>query len=195
MKERISIFWFGRDLRLEDNTGLNAALDSSLPVLPIFIFDDEILKELPKDDARVTFIYESLFKMDQELKKWGSSIMTRRGAPLTIWEALLKEYEVAAVYTNHDYEPYAISRDNSIENLLFLLGKAEIKIVIVIQGPMKSRCRGLLTENVCHLQAPRDHHAGFQAGNACQAPFRRKWKNVIALQNLTARSWCLLTLE
>ena len=118
MKERISIFWFRRDLRLEDNTGLNAALDSSLPVIPIFIFDDEILNDLPVNDARVTFIYENLFKMDQELKKRGSSTKIYRGSPLTIWEELLKEHEVAAVYTNHDYEPYAISRDNAVENLL-----------------------------------------------------------------------------
>ena len=115
---KISVFWFRRDLRFDDNTGLNAALDAGDPVLPIFIFDDEILKELPADDARVTFIYESLLKMDLELKKWGSSLKVCKGNPVEVWKQIVMEYDLEAVYANRDYEPYARSRDASIEELL-----------------------------------------------------------------------------
>lgn len=114
----VSIFWFRRDLRLDDNTGLNEALDAGHSVLPIFIFDDEILKELPPDDARVTFIYESLFKIDQQLKKWGSSLRVYKGSPVEVWKEIIGEYTIQTVYANRDYEPYAISRDASVANLL-----------------------------------------------------------------------------
>ena len=68
MSEKVSIFWFRRDLRLEDNVGLYHALNEDFPVLPIFIFDSEILDKLPKDDARVTFLYEETQKMRKELQ-------------------------------------------------------------------------------------------------------------------------------
>ena len=82
----VSIFWFRRDLRLEDNTGLDQALMSGSPVLPIFIFDDEILNELPADDARVTFIWESLKGIHAELLKLGSSLKVYKGRPVEVWK-------------------------------------------------------------------------------------------------------------
>jgi deoxyribodipyrimidine photo-lyase len=115
---KISIFWFRRDLRLNDNVGLMAALKSSLPVVPIFIFDSEILEDLPKDDARVTFIYDQLVKINQELKSVNSNLLVLYGKPETIWKNLTQEYEVSEVYFNHDYEPYAINRDKIITEYL-----------------------------------------------------------------------------
>ena len=115
---KVSLFWFRRDLRLEDNTGLNEALDAGRPVLPIFIFDDEILRELPSDDARVSFIYETLFEMDQQLKGSGSSLKVYKGSPLEIWKNIIQEHDIEAVFANRDYEPYASSRDASVEELL-----------------------------------------------------------------------------
>ena len=56
----ISVFWFRRDLRIEDNTALTKALSSGYPVLPVFIFDTQIIDELPADDARISFIYKQL---------------------------------------------------------------------------------------------------------------------------------------
>ena len=114
----VSIFWFRRDLRLEDNTGLDQALKSGLPILPIFIFDDEILKELPADDARVTFIWESLQKIHTELLKLGSSLRVYKGRPFEVWKKVIKEWDVKSVFFNKDYEPYAISRDNQVKELL-----------------------------------------------------------------------------
>ena len=114
----VSIFWFRRDLRLEDNTGLDQALKSGLPILPIFIFDDEILKELPADDARVTFIWESLQRIHSELLKLGSSLRVYKGRPVEVWKKVIKEWDVKSVFFNKDYEPYAISRDNQVKELL-----------------------------------------------------------------------------
>lgn len=118
-KEKVSIFWFRRDLRLDDNVGFLEALKGDFPVLPIFIFDREILDKLPEDDARVTFIYETLQKMRDELQaEHGSSLAMFYGKPEAIWKEILNDYNVGAVYTNRDYEPYAKERDGAIGKLL-----------------------------------------------------------------------------
>lgn len=119
MAKNLSIFWFRRDLRLDDNVGLNYALQSGNDVLPIFIFDSEILKELPKNDARVTFIYETLKSLNSELKlKFCSGIAMYFGSPKSIFEELIEHYQIKAVFTNNDYEPYAIQRDKEIASFL-----------------------------------------------------------------------------
>ncbi|PZR19601.1 MAG: deoxyribodipyrimidine photolyase [Flavobacterium psychrophilum] len=111
------IFWFRRDLRLEDNTGLHEALSSDDNVLPIFIFDKNILNDLPKNDARVTFIHQQLEKMNQQLKKHKKSIAVFFDEPENVFKKLIKENTISAVFTNHDYEPYAIKRDIEIHQL------------------------------------------------------------------------------
>ncbi|WP_282043249.1 cryptochrome/photolyase family protein [Winogradskyella flava] len=119
MSEKVNIFWFRRDLRLDDNVGFYEALKGDHPVLPIFIFDSEILDKLPKDDARVTFIHETLQEMRKTLQeKHGSSIAMHHGKPFEIYKQLIEDYDIDTVYTNRDYEPYAKERDNSIEKLL-----------------------------------------------------------------------------
>lgn len=118
-KDKINIFWFRRDLRLDDNMGFLQALKGDYPVLPIFIFDPEILEDLPEDDPRVSFIYRQLQRMRDTLQEeYGSSIGIYHGIPESVFKSLLQEYEVHAVYTNHDYEPYARKRDDEIFNLL-----------------------------------------------------------------------------
>lgn len=119
MKNPITVFWFRRDLRLDDNVGFYAALKSEHPVLPIFIFDPEILDELPEDDARVTFIYDTLQSIRETLQnKHGSSLALFHGKPLDIYKQLLKDYNITAVSTNHDYEPYAKKRDSELAKYL-----------------------------------------------------------------------------
>ncbi|WP_422103889.1 cryptochrome/photolyase family protein [Winogradskyella sp.] len=119
MKSKINIFWFRRDLRLEDNVGLFHALNGEHPVLAVFIFDTEILDQLPKDDARVNFIHDSLLKMRQKLQdEHGSSLALYHGKPIDIYKQLIQEYRIATVYTNHDYEPYATLRDTEIGEFL-----------------------------------------------------------------------------
>ncbi|WP_428328750.1 cryptochrome/photolyase family protein [Mucilaginibacter sp.] len=118
-KTSVSVFWFRRDLRLDDNAGLYHALKSEYPVLPIFIFDKEILDKLAdKDDARVTFIYQTIEHIDKELHTHGSSLQVYYDKPENAWEKLLKEYDVKQVFTNHDYEPYAKTRDEKVGKYL-----------------------------------------------------------------------------
>jgi deoxyribodipyrimidine photo-lyase len=119
MKEKIAIHWFRRDLRLNDNAALDAALACSVPVLPVFIFDSEILNKLPsRRDARVLFIHQELESIKKELEKRGASLLVMHGTPLQVFKELTRQFEVAAVYTNRDYEPYALGRDTQVENFL-----------------------------------------------------------------------------
>lgn len=116
---KITIFWFRRDLRFIDNTGLYYALKEGNHVLPIFIFDKNILDKLEdKEDARVEFIHQTLVQMNEDLKSKGSRLRTLYSTPMEAYEQLVNEYEIEAVYTNRDYEPYAKERDKSIESFL-----------------------------------------------------------------------------
>lgn len=114
----MTIFWFRRDLRLHDNHGLYEALSGDDEILPIFIFDSNILAELPKNDARVTLIHSLLDRMQQQLKALGKSMAVFHDEPEKVFAKLIKENDIKAVYTNHDYEPYARKRDKAIKQLL-----------------------------------------------------------------------------
>ena len=116
---KISIFWFRRDLRIHDNAGLAAALASGLPVLPLFIYDKDILDQLPaQGDARLTFIHDEVEKLAEQTEKAGGSFLARYGAPLAVLEQLVQDFEVAAIHTNEDYEPYATRRDAAVGEML-----------------------------------------------------------------------------
>lgn len=117
-KQEITLFWFRRDLRLEDNVGLFNALQSQYPVIPLFIFDEAILDSLPKNDARVGFIHDSLAKINTKLLETGSSLLVKKGKTLEVWQQLIVEFDVKEVFFNKDYEPYAIRRDLAICELL-----------------------------------------------------------------------------
>ena len=117
--KQINLFWFRRDLRIEDNHALFEALNADLPVLPIFIFDENILKLLPnKKDARVEFIFRSLEKINKILSKYGKQIKYYHGEPLEIIKNISDEYQIHEVFANEDYEPNAIQRDAQIRSFL-----------------------------------------------------------------------------
>ena len=112
-------FWFRRDLRLEDNAGLYYALKTGKTVLAVFIFDKKILDKLKnKEDARVSFIHQQLKKLQEELILVGTSLLVFYGDPVEIWEKLIEKYPIEAVYTNSDYELYAMERDKQVEKIL-----------------------------------------------------------------------------
>ncbi len=115
---KISVFWFRRDLRLEDNTALARALESGYPVLAMFIFDTQIIDELAVDDARISFIYKQLHKIHLQLVARESSLHLFKGDPLLVWKEVLGTYEIEEVYANKDYEPYALKRDRELGELL-----------------------------------------------------------------------------
>jgi deoxyribodipyrimidine photo-lyase len=119
IKPVITIMWFRRDLRLSDNVALYEALKNGLPVVPLFIFDKNILDDLEdKADRRVAFIYATLLKMQAELIKLGSSLEVYYSTPVKTFQLLLGKYAIASVFTNRDYEQYAIQRDAAIETIL-----------------------------------------------------------------------------
>ena len=119
MKKKISIYWFRRDLRLHDNVGFSEALKGDVPVVPIFIFDSSILKKLDKKDARVSFIYQEVQKMRTRLlKDYDSSLGIYHGSPENVFRQLISDFDIVSVYTNRDYEPYALERDTSIGEIL-----------------------------------------------------------------------------
>ena len=129
MKKRISIFWFRRDLRLEDNHGLLLALKHGLPVLPIFIFDRNILDNLKnQSDPRVHFIHQTLIQLNNQLAAVQSAINIYHGSPEDVFQQILKEYEIDHVFFNKDYEPYAINRDQTIKDLCSTKG---VKVISV----------------------------------------------------------------
>ena len=119
MKPSINIMWFRRDLRLHDNAALYHALKSNDPVIPIFIFDKNILDQLEdKMDRRVAFIHSAISEMEQQLVNLNSSMEVFYGQPIEIFKQLLEKYSIENVFTNHDYEVYALQRDEAINILL-----------------------------------------------------------------------------
>ena len=117
-KQPVVIFWFRRDLRLNDNHGLFQALQSRYPVLPVFIFDKNILDPLSRADKRVSFIYQTLTQLNEGLMKTGSSLFAIHEKPLAAFETLCSMFDVKEVITNHDYEPYATERDKCVSAFL-----------------------------------------------------------------------------
>ena len=118
MQENFSVFWFRRDLRLDDNLGLNAALSSGLKVIPIFIFDTEIINKLEKNDLRIKMIHAALGKLNDAMLGNRCNVGMYLGNPKAVFESLLKKFKIKSVYANHDYEPYATERDKSIKSFL-----------------------------------------------------------------------------
>src|SRR4051794_15363020 len=119
MQQTVNIFWFRRDLRLHDNAGLYHALRSSERVVPLFVFDRNILDDLEdKKDRRVEFIHSALEEMQQQLLKTGSSLEVYNGYPVDVYKFLLQKYRIEKVFTNNDYEQYAIDRDHAVAGLL-----------------------------------------------------------------------------
>ncbi|SMC00496.1 Deoxyribodipyrimidine photo-lyase [Hymenobacter roseosalivarius DSM 11622] len=115
---KITLFWHRRDIRLHDNAGLAAALQSGYPVVPLFIYDRDILDLLPsRRDARVTFIYQQVEGLAARTEVAGGNFLALYGRPLEVFAQLLSKHEIAAVYTNEDYEPYARERDPAVAAL------------------------------------------------------------------------------
>ena len=165
--KKVNIFWFRRDLRIHDNAGLYAALASNLPVVPVFIFDKIILDKLDeKKDARIEFIRINLVFIQNELKKRGSSIEVYYGNPIDVFELLTDEYDVQTVFTNHDYESYAIERDNLVK---FFLNSTQIGF--------KTYKDQVIFEKDEVVKDDRKPYTIF-------TPFSNKWKSLLSDANL-----------
>jgi len=156
------VFWFRRDLRLTDNAGLYHALKESKNVLPIFVFDKNILGDLKnKSDARVDFIHSALSNIQEQLIQIGSSLRVLYDTPEQAIKKIFTEFKITAVYANHDYEPYAIARDEKIKLLVNSYG-AEFKT-------FKDQC---VFEKNEVLKDNGDPYIVF-------TPYSRKWKQLL----------------
>lgn len=166
-KQTISIFWHRRDLRLNDNRGLHKALSGDYPVLPLFIFDWNILNALDDShDARVLFIHQEIQRLQEELKSYGSSMLVRYGKPENVWSDLLDEYDIKEVYTNRDYEPYAQQRDKMVHDML-----SEHDI------PFKGAKDHVILEKSEVTKDDGDPYSVF-------TPYMKKWKATVADEDL-----------
>jgi deoxyribodipyrimidine photo-lyase len=116
--EKFTIFWFRRDLRINDNKGFFEALNGRNKVIPIFIYDIEIIDKLHKDDHRLTFIQNALGGINNAMKRNRCALGTYRGTPEAVFEKIIREFPIEKVVANHDYEPYAMERDERVKKLL-----------------------------------------------------------------------------
>ena len=162
MREAISIFWHRRDLRTEDNAGMYKALSGNQPVLPIFIFDTNILSKLHERDARVVFIHKELQKLKKYYQNKGSDLRVFFDTPENAFEQLCSAFNVRSVYTNRDYEPYARQRD---ENMHEWFGSKGIAFIGAKDHVIFEK-REILKDNG-------DPYTVF-------TPYSKKWKNHLA---------------
>ena len=114
----ISIFWHRRDLRIHDNAALFKALKNGGKVQPLFVFDETILSKLPKDDQRIVFIHQEIKRLKEEYKKFGADLQVFYGNPILLIPQIAEKLKATSVYTNRDYEPYALERDQKIFEVL-----------------------------------------------------------------------------
>jgi deoxyribodipyrimidine photo-lyase len=120
---RSALFWFRRDLRDEDNTGLFQALRSAARVHCAFVFDRDILEGLPRADRRVEFIHGSVAELRESLRRRGGELIVLQGRAIEAIPALARRLEVGAVFANGDYEPGAVARDAAVERALAADGR------------------------------------------------------------------------
>ena len=109
-----ALFWHRRDLRIQDNAGLYKALKNNTAVIPVFIFDSSILSLLPKNDQRVLFIHQEIQKIKESYTALGSDLVVIYGDPKIEIPRLVQQFKATKVYTNRDYEPSALARDQYI---------------------------------------------------------------------------------
>lgn len=118
LPREVCLFWFRRDLRLHDNAGLFYALKENKKVLPVFIFDQNILNSLNPRDLRVVFIHQTISEIKKQLQNLGSDLLVFYGEPIEVFKNLVDKLPICSVYTNHDYEPKARLRDVNVEAYL-----------------------------------------------------------------------------
>lgn len=185
---QVSIMWFRRDLRLEDNAALYHALKSGTPVIPIFIFDKIILDQLEdRSDRRVEFIYSALEEMQQQLLSFGSTLQVYYGTPLEIFSVLVGQYAISGVFTNHDYEPYALERDQMVKNFLgkhsiplltykdqVIFEKSEVvkddKTPYTVFTPYSRRWKAKLSDADLQRFSTKNYYGNFYLQNAKEMP-------------------------
>ena len=160
MTEAPVIHWFRRDLRLSDNTGLQAALDSSAPVVPLFIVDPALVASSRVGASRMSFLIEGLHALDEALQAHGTRLMIRQGEPAAVLRQVIETTEARAVYFNRDYTPFACRRDDELKDLLEIDVHAFDDVVLLPPGTV--------------MKADGDPYVVY-------SPFMRQWKSIAKL--------------
>lgn len=171
MDNKVVIFWFRRDLRLDDNTGLTRALASGYRVLPLFIFDTEILDRLEEPyDRRVDYIHQALTGIHETLQQYQSGLHVFHGTTLAAFTEYMQQYEVQAVYCNRDYEPAAIKRDAAVKELLIAngIGFHSFKDQVIFEQSDILKQDG--------------------SPYTVYTPYAKKWRSVLNIEQLQAQS-------
>ncbi|MGD9357148.1 MAG: deoxyribodipyrimidine photo-lyase, partial [Chromatiales bacterium] len=113
-----AILWFRRDLRLDDNPALHAALKDCRQLIPLYIYHPGEKSPWADGAASRWWLHHSLAALDGELRKRGSRLLIRQGEPLTILQELAREQGIRQLYWNRLYEPAIIERDSQIKKTL-----------------------------------------------------------------------------
>jgi deoxyribodipyrimidine photo-lyase len=116
------IHWFRRDLRLDDNTALAAALRQASVVVPVFVLDPAILERPDTGRPRLAFLLACLRALDEQLRRHGSGLVLLAGDPVVELARLVRRLDAHGLTFNRDYEPYARQRDTAVHATLPALG-------------------------------------------------------------------------
>lgn len=119
-----SLFWFKRDLRTVDNTGLSNAVRDSGEVVPVFVLEDGILSKHGDGNKRVAFLADALLALDRNLRALGSYLVILRGKAEEVIPAFVKSHQIEAVYSNRAYGFSGVKRDLGVEHQCRLTGVA-----------------------------------------------------------------------
>lgn len=109
------IVWFRQDLRVQDNDALNAAIKTNLPIIPLYIKEDDEHLKWGMGAASSWWLHYSLINLSQELKKIGLNFIIRKGICKNVLEELVKETSAGTLFWNRCYEPASIKRDSEIK--------------------------------------------------------------------------------
>lgn len=112
----VAIWWIRRDLRLNHNPALQAALAGGRGVLPVFILDPALLSKTA--EKRQAFLFGGLAALDEELRRRGSRLILQRGEPATVLQQLAAESGAAVITAEEDVSPYARRRDAAVARVL-----------------------------------------------------------------------------
>jgi deoxyribodipyrimidine photo-lyase len=117
------IVWFRRDLRLEDNPSLAAAVQTGRPIIPVFILELSGPGRAP-GAASLWWLNKSLAFLGSALDRIGSRLILRCGDPAEILSALAFEADAAQVFWCKIYEPAVQERDAALALALKAAGVA-----------------------------------------------------------------------
>ena len=119
------LVWFRRDLRLADHAALSAAAASGLPVIPVYILDDETPGAWRMGGASRWWLAGSLRALAENLEKLGSRLILRRGQTEQVFRRLIAETGATAIFFTRGYEPFQRALEERLKSVLE--GAAELR--------------------------------------------------------------------